>query len=977
MKAQAAIFDLDGVIVDTAKYHYLAWKRLAAELGFEFTPADNERLKGVSRMQSLEIILAIAGLTPSETQKSEWAEQKNRWYVEYIKQLTPEAILPGVVPLITDLRQRGWRIALASASKNALPILKNLDLSSLFDAVIDGNQVVRAKPDPEIFLTAARQLDIPACRCVVFEDAVAGVAAARRAGMRVVGIGSRSILTGADLVVPDFTELDGALLPLGSEDFLLEEAGWRSDHTEFNGSKFSLGNGYMGYRGTMEEFGCEQLVACTLAGVYDRVGSAWREPVNAPNGLHTVLFCDGEPLDLSRLEPADHRQSLDLRHGLHRRETLFRPNLNEIRIEAERFLSRDDFHLQVLRYRFRPARDCTIVLQTGIDGEVWDINGPHFQSMTCRERENQLLATGRTGEGTTVAVAEWLEPPGDGGTIVPKERTVYHRIELAAVADREYVFTKYISIFTSQDGIQDPEAAALANNRKAAATGFDTLWLKHVRLWEARWLRSDVTIEGDAGAQLGLRYSIYLLLTAAPEHTDTVSIPGRGLSGQTYKGAIFWDTEMFMLPFFNFTNPRIARNLVKYRCRTLDGARRKAAQYGYRGAFYAWESQESGDDACTDFAVTDVFTGRPIRTYFHDKQIHISADVALGIWRYYRTSGDEMVLREGGAAVILECARFFCSYVYFKPDKDRYEILDVTGPDEYHERVANNAFTNFLVRETLAIALQLLEGFKLKDQAYYHTLIDRLHFQEEIGLLREIHDKLYIPAADSETCVIDQFDGYRRLEDLPLEELKARILNPHEYLGGGNGLATTTRIIKQADLVATLNLFKDRFPKELKKANWEYYEPRTEHGSSLSYCMYAMLAADIDRPDLAYPFFMKTATIDLTGDYKRYVGTLYIGGTHPAANGGAWMNAVCGFGGLDFDGVTAVLKPALPVAWRSLNFTVQIRSQVFRIHLRHDQATVAADSENTAAIGFRIGTEMVKCLPGREYTVNLPQGAAG
>lgn len=973
MTAQAAIFDLDGVIVDTAKYHYLAWKRLAAELGFDFSPADNERLKGVSRMQSLEIVLSIGGITASEAQKTEWAEQKNHWYVEYINQLTPEAVLPGVAPFITDLRQRGFRIALASASQNALPILKNLELLSLFDAVVDGTQAVRAKPDPEIFLTAARKLGISPSKCIVFEDAVAGVAAAKRAGMRVVGIGSRAVLKGADLVVSGFTELDGSLLPLGPDEFLLEEVEWRPDQIEFNGSKFFLGNGYMGYRGTMEEFGREQLVACTLAGVYDKVGSAWREPVNAPNGFHTVLFCDGEPLDITCQKPQEHRQILDLRHGLHRRDTLFRCGRNEVRIEAERFLSLDNLHLQVLRYRFRPSKDCTIVLQTGIDGEVWDINGPHFQSLVCGERDNQLLVTGRTGEGKTVVVAELLEPPAGSGVVVTGDLAVYHRIELAAAAGQEYSFTKYISVFTNHDEVPDPKAAALANNRTALETGFDTLWLKHAGLWEERWLRSDVVIDGDAAAQLGLRYSIYLLLAAAPEHTASVSIPGRGLSGQTYKGAIFWDTEMFMLPFFNFTNPRIARHLVQYRCRTLEGARRKAAQYGYRGAFYAWESQESGDDACTDFAVTDVFTGRPIRTYFRDKQIHISADVAYGIWRYYQISGDESVLFEGGAEVILECARFFRSYAYFKPDKDRYEILDVTGPDEYHERVGNNAFTNFMVRETLGIALELLEWLERKNPAFYHGLIEKLRFQDEIESLREFRDKLYIPAADPETLIIEQFDGYRRLEDVTLAELKARIQNPHEYLGGGNGLATTTQIIKQADLVAALTLFKDRFTREVKQANWEFYELRTEHGSSLSYCMYAMLAADIGKSDLAYPFFMKTATIDLNGDYKRYVGTLYIGGTHPAANGGAWMDAVCGFGGLGFDGARAIIRPALPSAWRSLHYTVRIRNQVFHIDIRHGLVRMAADPGNTAAVDFQIGTEIINCLPGREYTVNLPE----
>ncbi|AWI10714.1 beta-phosphoglucomutase [Ereboglobus luteus] len=201
--ARAAIFDLDGVIVDTARYHYLAWKRLAAELGFDFTEQDNERLKGVSRMRSLEILLEIGNCERafSSEQKENLARQKNEWYVEYISRMTRSEILPGAREYLELLRECGKKTALGSASKNAPLILEKLGIASLFDAIIDGNKVRAAKPDPEVFLLGARELDIAPAECVVFEDAEAGVEAARRAGMRVVGIGSPQILS-ADLVVP-------------------------------------------------------------------------------------------------------------------------------------------------------------------------------------------------------------------------------------------------------------------------------------------------------------------------------------------------------------------------------------------------------------------------------------------------------------------------------------------------------------------------------------------------------------------------------------------------------------------------------------------------------------------------------------------------------------------------------------------------------------------------------------------------------
>lgn len=198
------IFDLDGVIVDTAKYHYLAWKRLAHELGFEFLEEHNERLKGVSRMTSLDIMLEVGGLTFSQSEKEVMAARKNEWYLEYIYKMTPEEILPGVVDFLVMLRSKGIKISLGSASKNAMLILERVQLQHYFDAVIDGNKALKAKPDPLVFLLAAEELGQNPTSCVVFEDAAAGIEAAKAAGMKCIGIGSPNVLGKADKVVPGF-----------------------------------------------------------------------------------------------------------------------------------------------------------------------------------------------------------------------------------------------------------------------------------------------------------------------------------------------------------------------------------------------------------------------------------------------------------------------------------------------------------------------------------------------------------------------------------------------------------------------------------------------------------------------------------------------------------------------------------------------------------------------------------------------------
>lgn len=757
----------------------------------------------------------------------------------------------------------------------------------------------------------------------------------------------------------------------GQQPWRICEEGFHPNKVEIHGSKFLIGNGYMGYRGTLEEFGASQLVACTLSGLYDRHGDAWREPVNAPNGLFVKAFVGSQELNPLLLKPLSHVQELDLRHGIHRRETRYRLKGGlEITIRAERFASMDTVHLLGLRYSIESNQNVKIRLQSGVDYKVWDINGPHLKSVVSRESKGLIEINALSNEGKRLALCECSEGLIAKPRLVRRPGALLREWQLPLKAHDRHSFVKFVSVYSSVDS-KEPlkEAGRLCNSVRQI--GFDLALGKSQRRWEGLWADSDVRIGGDPEAQLSLRYSIYHLLSIAPSHSDRTSIPARGLSGQVYKGAIFWDTEMFMLPFFSYTQPALARNLVQYRYHTLPGARKKAKSLGFRGAFYAWESQESGEEACTLFNITDILTNRPLRTYFADKQVHISADVAHGVWLYFRLSGDDSVLLEGGAEVILECARFFMSYAYFKSEKGRYEILDVTGPDEYHERVHNNAFSSAMAKEVARMALDCLALLRKKYPSRYRSLIQKLGFQKELEALKDFEARLYVPAPDAKSGVIEQFDGYYKLEDVSLKELKGRLLNPKEYLGGGQGLATTTRIIKQADVMTLLHVLGQHYSKAVKKANWEFYEPRTEHGSSLSPCIYALVAAAIGNTEWAYRYFMKTATVDLSGDSKQYVGTLYIGGTHPAANGGAWMAAVLGFGGLSQDGQGIRLEPRLPKAWRSLSFKVKHLGQSLELRIESKALLAFAPRENEGSFVFRVGAKTILLAPGESRQILL------
>ena len=393
--------------------------------------------------------------------------------------------------------------------------------------------------------------------------------------------------------------------------------------------------------------------------------------------------------------------------------------------------------------------------------------------------------------------------------------------------------------------------------------------------------------------------------------------------------------------------------------------KQKPKELGFKGAFYAWESQETGDDACTYFNIGDPFTKRDLRTHFRDKQVHISGDVAIAMWEYFKLTGDDSLLLEGGAEVILECARFYYSYAYFKKDKNRYEILDVIGPDEYHERVNNNAFTSMVAKATFEIANATVNYLKQKHPDKLNALVKKIDIASELPLFVEAADLLYVPQPDEKTGVIEQFDAYFKLKDTTVEELKARMIHPNEYLGAGQGLAVPTKVIKQADVVLMLSLFKDRYSKEIKKANWEYYEPRTEHGSSLSACAYAMVAAEFGNLDFAYNYFLKTAKIDIEAKYKVYVGTIFMGGSHPAANGGAWMTAVFGFGGVKAGEEHVAINPRLYKKWKSLQFNIVYKGDRFNIKITKDDVAIIADISNKSKHTFIVSGKSIDCAPGK------------
>lgn len=723
-------------------------------------------------------------------------------------------------------------------------------------------------------------------------------------------------------------------------DWKIREKGFDKNKISFLGNKFLIGNGYMGVRGALAEYTKEYLPAINLAGIYDQSGDGWREPLNAPNGFYTYIVVDGNVLKLPEVNPEEHYVELDYRYGVFKRSSTWKTIRGNVTVETERLVSMADVHLGVMKYNVTADFHADVQVVYGIDADVWEINGPHYAEFDFRENEI-LQAIGTTEERkykVAVAAGDKTSFPSEK-KIKTEGMKILKSINFITEIDKCYEIERFFSVYTSKDS-RDCEKQAVSCVERGLQEGYQREKKLHEEKWNQLWSDSQIIIEGDDKAMEALNYSLYHLHSIAPRHTDSLSIAARGLSGQTYKGAVFWDTEMFILDFFLMTEPQVARSLVKYRIDSLEGAKEKAKSYGYKGAFYPWESQENGYDACSDYNVVDVFTKRPMRTFFKDKQVHISSAIAYGIGRYIDITGDTEILSEGGAETMIECAIFYYDLLVKKIDGERYEIHDVIGPDEYHERVNNNGYTNRMAKYTFQQAVKVLKRIDVLEEQAREKLLVEYDIEQLEKKFEDAAKNIYIPEPSTEG-IVEQFDGYLDLEDVSVDEVRGRLLDPKEYWGGAYGVASQTQVIKQADVVTWMNIFSHEFDKEILTKNLQYYEKRTEHGSSLSACMYALLYCKCDMPEKAYEFFMKSAMADIVPGGKEWAGLVYIGGTHPAAAGGAYMVATQGFAGIEIKDGRVTANGRLPKQWNRLRFRIKYNKIQYEVDITKESAKVS------------------------------------
>jgi len=940
VELKAIIFDLDGVITDTAEYHYRAWQRLADEEGLVFNRQINEQLRGVGRRESLEIILA--GRPATEAQITEMTERKNRYYVEMLAELSPADLLPGALELLREVRAAGIKIGIGSVSRNTPTVIERLGIADLLDAVVDGHLVTRSKPAPDIFLKAAELLGVPPAFCAVVEDAAAGVDAALAAGMWAVGLGPAERVGHAHV---RFDSLAGVTLAdiragLEAAAWTVAEPAFDPDRQHHKETVFTTGNGNFCVRGCFEEGYPGENAASFMHRLWDDMPINFTELANMPRWWGVDIWANGVRFRLDRGKVLRYRRWLDLRTGVLSRTVRWQPTADGpvLDLHFERFVNLADPHQAAVQVQIAAVEgQADLRVRAGLDAHVENTGLVHWDLVDQAAAADAVAVHVRTrATKADLAVAACVHVPGtaaapgalagsfcdaDGQPAVERRTTLR--------AGDSLTLQKFVAAVPGLDAA-DPLAAALAKARQGQALGYAAWRAANDAEWAKTWAVSDITVEGDIEAQLALRFNIFQLLIAAPRFTERASIGAKTLSGFGYRHHVFWDTEIFMLPLFTYTQPELARHMLMYRWHNLPGARAKARGNGYEGAQFPWESGGDGREVTPTWVPHFADPTQLVRIWTGDIEIHITADVAYGVMQYWRTTGDDAWMRDYGAEIVLDGAKFWASAARREAD-GKYHYRNVIGPDEYHDRIDDNAYTNYMAKWHLETALEVLAWLRRTYPEKAAALVAALDLSEErLAHWADVIGCMYLPL-DPETGLIEQFAGFFDLEDADQKVLRDPTRTKSmQALLGIEGCAATQNL-KQPDVLMLQYLLPERFTAEQIRANYDYYDPRTdhEHGSSLGPSISAIMACRVGDHERGYEHFLRAARADLL-DVRHNAGD----GIHGASAGGLWQAAVFGFAGLRTTEQGWEVCPMLPAHWTRLAFKFYHRGRLENVEVK-------------------------------------------
>jgi beta-phosphoglucomutase family hydrolase len=1015
---KGAVFDLDGVITQTAQVHAKAWKKTfdmylqnlskkSGKIYKSFTFEDDyipyvdgkPRYQGVkSFLDSREIEIPYG--EPADTLEMDTicgvGNKKNEFFRDIVAEDGAD-IYETTIAFIKDLLNRGIKVGVASSSMNCRFILETTGLLDLFETVVDGVMSkefdLKGKPEPDIFLVAAKNMGLRPNECFIIEDAISGVEAGKNGNFAlVIGLarsGNVEVLKqhGADIVVEDIEEITYTDIEKWFAEGIREDS-WNLTYRDFDPGNEKLretlttiGNGYFGTRGCFEGARADEVIhypGTYIAGVFNKLpSSVYRkiiynnDLVNCPNWL-LIEIKIGESDFFNPLEKEilHYKHNLNMKDAVVSRSITFKDENGHVTtVKSSRIASMENHHCGAIQYTVTPDNySDKFTLRSALDGTVInygvaryrELNSKHLLPISVIRENGGISLQVRTTTSKIDICMHAKTALYHDKKLMYAERSIYkdvgyisESLTFEARQGSSYVFEKLVTIYTSNDmdARDDPEIEC--RSAMSGIRSFEDVFKNHRDVWHRLWERAEHQIEGDRFANKVMHLHTYHLLVTASVNNTLIDagMPARGLHGEAYRGHIFWD-ELFILPFYILHFPEIAKALLMYRYRRLEAARDYAKENRYRGAMYPWQSADDGKEE-TQTVHFNPKSGK-WGPDLSSRQRHVSLAVAYNIWEYYFCTNDLEFLHNHGAEMMLEIVRFWASLTKIDTKDGKYHIDGIMGPDEFHEKypsakkggIKDNAYTNIMVCWLMHKTIETVEHLPEEVLA---GLSDRIGFQKtEINKWKDIVNKMNVVITNDN--IIAQFDGYMDLLELNWDHYRERYGDIHRLdriLKSEGDSPDRYKVTKQADVLMTFYILSPGQVKnileimgyevcdelELIKRNYEYYVKRTSHGSTLSHVVHCAVLKYVD---VHRRYMWESFVHALKSDIYDIQGGTTAEATHCGVMGGTLDILFKSFAGVNIYKDCLRLKPALPQHWYGLSFKIVLRDNLIGIDITQD-----------------------------------------
>jgi beta-phosphoglucomutase family hydrolase len=944
--------------------------------------------------------------------------KKNEIYNQLLSEKGVE-IYATSVEFIHELKDAGIPLGLATSSKNAERVLELTGLLDLFQTRVDGlvsaELGLEGKPSPDIFQTACDNLGADYERSVIIEDANSGVQAGYRGHFGLVlgvareGNEEELELHGADLVVED-------LLDISIKDIRnwfqegKQKKGWTIEYFRYDPdqegtreSLCSIGNGYFASRGAMEEIPANLDInypGTYITGLYNRLESqisgktiSNEDFVNCPNWLPITYRIDnGDWFDPNQEKILEFHRKLDFKNGILTKTMVVRDqDGNQTRIQSSRLISMADPYLAGLKYSITPLNYTGVfTIRTELDGTITNQGVKRYRDLSSRHIDPQyeggedsisyLSVTTNQSKITIGVAAKLIVTLGDieinpQFTINTNQGKVTTTFEVEARSDSPICIEKLTAYYSSNvPDVDDPLQSAQEKVRKIQ--GYQQIETESTIAWRNIWDKIDLRISGDRLVQKMIRLHLYHSMVSVSSHSAALDagIPARGLTGEAYRGHIFWD-ELFIMPFYILQFPETARSAILYRYRRLGAASNAAIQDGFQGAQFPWQSGSSGREETQSLHLNPI-SGKWGADFSH-LQRHVSLAIAYNLWNYFWITSDDEFLIQFGAELLLSICQYWAGRAVFDPVTERYHISGIMGPDEFHESLpgsdqpglTDNSYTNLMVVWTIKQAFNAIDLLPKKEKGRILAALEIS--SEDLDIWRKISNSLNIPL--SEEGILEQFQGYFNLKELDWEHYQKTYPDIHrmDRILKSEGLSPNDfKVAKQADALMVFYNLKERTiqsileelgyepPDDLLQDNLHYYLQRTSHGSTLSRLVHAYLAFLTGNNELSWKLYQES----LRSDYQDIQGGTTREGIHLGVMTGTVLFALRAYAGLDWTENQISIKPALPQGWKEMEFNITYRGDRYFFKLSNLQVNVKLEAKAQRKV--MIQGKMIEIKPG-------------